>query len=145
MKKTISMMLAVVLCMGLFTGCGDKSPKPPKEVTEIVEGVNKDVMENRQTSKESFQLTDNFESENTIYYVYESNGVYDKTGKECKTTLKFICKDGILQEVSAQRSGDEGLNIFTFINYMDKNSNFKSNSATTITTLKDNKIVYVRK
>ena len=145
MKKTISMMLAVVLCMGLFAGCGDKSSKVPEEVEEIVEGVNKDITKDRQTSKESFQLTDNFESENTIYYVYESNGVYAKTGKEYKTTLKFICKDGILQEVSAQRSGDEGLNIFTFTNYMDKNSNFKSNSATTITTLKDNKIVYVRK
>lgn len=113
MKKTISMMLAVVLCMGLFVGCGDKSPKPPKEVTEIVDAVNKNVTKNRETTKENFELIEAFTLENMDYFVYESNGVYKENGKEYKSTMKFECENGEFKLLTTYRDQDFGLNLAT--------------------------------
>ena len=126
MKKTISMMLAVVLCMGLFTGCGNGS-KAPKEVTEIVEGINKDIMESRETSKEGFELTETFTSDDKTYFVYESNGIddYKNVGKEYKTTLKFMCKSNEVIGISVKRNQDYGLNLRTAEMYIKKIDKFK--------------------
>ncbi len=118
MKKTISMLLAVVLCMGLFTGCGKsddgiENTKVPKEVAEIVEAVNKNVMENRKTKKESFALTEAFTLDSKEYFVYESNGVYKENGKEYKTTMKFECENGEFKLLETNQDEAFGLNIHT--------------------------------
>ena len=117
MKKTISMMLAVVLCMGLFTGCeksndGIENTKVPKEVAEIVEAVNKNVMESRKSKKENFVLTESFTLEGKEYFVYESNGVYEENGKAYKTTMKFECENGEFKLLTTYKNEDFGLNIY---------------------------------
>ena len=126
MKKTISMMLTVVLCMGLFAGCGDKSPKPPKEVTEIVDAINKKVIEDRQTTKENFELTEAFVLDDNEYFVYESSGIYLENGKEYKTTIKLKCNDKKIRELNVFRDQSFGLNIRTVEVYMrDIRTDFK--------------------
>ena len=116
MKKTISMMLAVVLCMGLFVGCeksndGIENNKVPKEVAEIVEAVNKNVMESAKTKKENFALTESFTLEGKEYFVYESDGVYKENGKEYHTTMKFECENGKFKLLEANQDEAFGLNI----------------------------------
>ena len=120
MKKTISMMLAVVLCMGLFTGCGDKSPKPPKEVTEIVEAVNKELVSSRKTEKENFELTEAFTLEGMDYFVYESNGIYKENGKEYRSTMKFECENGEFKLLTTYKNQDFGLNLAAIAYVMEK-------------------------
>ena len=125
MKKTISMMLAVVLCMGLFAGCGDKSSKVPKEVEEIVEAVNKSLVEEEKTTKENFNPTETVSLEDGVCYSYESNAIDSKSGKDYVTTLKFICKDDSIEEIEVGTTIERGLNMFSVDSYMRTRDDFK--------------------
>ena len=138
MKKTISMMLAVVLCMGLFAGCGKsddgiENTKVPKEVAEIVEAVNKRIIESRKTKKENFALTEAFTLEGKEYFVYESNGVYEKNGKEYKTTMKFECENSEFKLLTTYRDQDFGLNLqsVAYIMTVEREGEFKEKMIST--------------
>ena len=130
MKKTISMMLAVVLCMGLFTGCGDKSPKPPKEVTEIVEAVNKSRVEEDKTTKENFNQIETVNLDNGVCYSYESNAIDKKSGKDYVTTIKFVCKENIVEEIEISTTIAYGSNMYGVNNYMKTRDDFKMDEET---------------
>ena len=127
MKKTISMMLAGVLCMGLFAGCGNGS-KAPKEVTEIVEGINKDVVEEKKTEKSNFSMTEQFQSDGKTYYVYESQGQDNDTPEPYITTLKFIYQDSQLTEVNVVCEENSGVILLAVRNYFKQKTGFKESS-----------------
>ena len=123
MKKTISMMLAVVLCMGLFAGCGDKS-KAPKEVTEIVEGVNNYLVENHKTEKENFVQTEVLTLQEKKCYVFESVAIDKKSNNEYTTSMKFICNGENIEELEVETSVEYGLNLASVESYMKTRDDF---------------------
>ena len=138
MKKTISMMLAVVLCMGLFAGCGDKS-KAPKEVTEIVGGVNSYLVEKYKTEKENFVQTEVLTLQQKKCYVFEGVAIDTEKNEEYTTSMKFICKDDSIEEIEVSTTIEFGLNMYNVDSYMRTRDDFKldKNSET--------KRIYVKK
>ena len=124
MKKTISMMLAVVLCMGLVAGCGDKSTAP-KEVTEIVEGVNNYLVENHKTEKENFVQTEVLTLQEKKCYVFEGVAIDKESSKEYTTSMKFTCKDDSIEEIEVGTTIERGLNMFSVDSYIQTRDDFK--------------------